>query len=80
MTEEENLERILAKALEMMRPAYLTREQLAKELNLSRPSIKGLELQGLPVHHLGGNTYRFLRAEVDAWIAAHPSKQEEGAA
>ncbi len=58
--------------------AYLTREQLADELEISVRTLKQYEADGLRIHWLGGNVYRFLRVEVDAWIAARPQEKKAG--
>lgn len=66
---EQELLGLVAKALERVRPAYLSREQLAAELGITVVTLRKLEVEeGLPVHQLGPRVFRFVRSEVDAWI------------
>lgn len=61
-----------------MKTEYLTREQLANELEISVRTLKQYESEGLKIHWLGGNTYRFLRSEVNDWIASRPQEKKAG--
>jgi predicted DNA-binding transcriptional regulator AlpA len=72
----EDIEQILTVAMERVRPAYLTREDVARELGISRITLLKLEEnEGAPVHHLGGNIFRYLRSELDEWIVKRLSKR-----
>jgi predicted DNA-binding transcriptional regulator AlpA len=62
---------VIARALELVRPAYLSREQLESELGITRPTLRDYESRGLPVHQLGPRTFRFIRSEVEVWIKSH---------
>lgn len=77
MTEEELTKLATLVAEKATRPHYLSREAVATELGVSRPTLLKLEAEeGAPVHWLGGNLYRYLRSELDEWIAARPKKRD----
>jgi excisionase family DNA binding protein len=71
MVSREELRAVMLEALEVVRPAYLSREQLATELDVTVKTVRRMESNGLPVHHLGGSVYRFFRSEVEAWMKAN---------
>lgn len=82
MKADAEIEAVVARALERVRPAYLSREQLANELGITLPTLRKLEAEeGLPVHQIGPRVFRYVRSEVDAWILAHGRRSEgEGSA
>lgn len=74
--ETQDVDTVIDRAIERMRPAYLTREDVARELGVTRVTLLKLEQrEGAPVHHLGGNVFRYKRTELDEWIANRPKKR-----
>lgn len=48
---------------------FMTLEQVAKLLLVSKPTVKrAVAKQGLPALRLGVRVWRFKRADVEAWI------------
>ena len=48
---------------------FLTLEDMAKLLRVSKPTVKRIVAkQGLPALRLGARVWRFSRADVEAWI------------
>lgn len=64
------IDEAVRRAIEFSRPEYLTRQQLAAELDITVETLANLEAEGLPVLRLGPRTFRFKRSQVDAWLAA----------
>lgn len=53
----------------MSEQEFLTMEDVAKLLRVSKPTVKRAVLkQGLPALRLGARVWRFSRADVEAWI------------
>lgn len=70
-------DQLLAELKAMLRPDYLSREQLAEELSVDVKTIRRMEdKDGLPIRHLGGSVFRFYRPEVNAWILARKKRGE----
>ena len=62
------IDEAVQRAVEFSRPEYMDRKQMAKELGVTVETLREMESRGLPCHQLGPRTFRFVRAEVDAWI------------
>lgn len=53
----------------MAEAEYLTLEDVATMLRVSKPTVKrAVAKQGLPALRLGTRVWRFKRADVEAWI------------
>ena len=58
-------------------PTYLTADDLSRELRVSTETLRGWRYRGVgPAWFACGQSPRYLRSAVDAWVAAGGSKRE----
>lgn len=57
-----------------MNRQYITLNELAKSLKISRATIDRWRKEGMPYYKIG-NGVRFIEAEVNEWITLHKSQK-----
>lgn len=57
-----------------MNREYITLNELAKSLKISRATIDRWRKEGMPYYKIG-NGVRFIEAEVNEWITLHKSQK-----
>ena len=57
-----------------MNREYITLNELAKSLKISRATIYRWRKEGMPYYKIG-NGVRFIEAEVNEWITLHKSQK-----
>lgn len=57
-----------------MNKEYITLNELAKSLKISRATIDRWRKEGMPYYKIG-NGVRFIEAEVNEWIVLHKSQK-----
>jgi len=57
---------------------FLNRKQVAALFGISVPSVRRMEKNGtLPVVHIGKNSPRYRKSDIESFIAAHSVRREK---